>query len=266
MQYKHFFGFQKEPFVQEITIDNLYPLPELEPLNQRFGYCISLGAVGIITGEIGSGKSTSLRYACHNLHPSEYRIISLVAHTSSINEFLRQSCLALGEYANSNSITRLLKLFRELVMEHALKRQHPVLLIDEAHLLRNEIFVQLHTFAQFEFDSKPVLPIILCGQTQLIDKLHTLASRAFASRIVAKTHLQALNINLMKGYLNHHLAIAGIKEALFTEQAILAIHQGSGGLLRRANILARGALIAATADKTQSVSAEHVRIASTEVL
>jgi len=70
----------------------------------------------------------------------------------------------------------------------------------------------------------------------------------------------------MDAYLNHHLKIAGITQQLFSEPAVTAIHQGSGGLLRRANHLARGALIAAAAEKTQLVSAEHVRIAATELV
>jgi type II secretory pathway predicted ATPase ExeA len=70
----------------------------------------------------------------------------------------------------------------------------------------------------------------------------------------------------MEGYLNHHLRIAGIKEQLFVDEAILAIHQGSGGLLRRANNLARGALLAAAIEKSRTVAAEHVRIASTEII
>ena len=64
----------------------------------------------------------------------------------------------------------------------------------------------------------------------------------------------------MQGYLKHHLEIAGIKEQLFSEEATLAIHQGSGGLLRKANNLARGALMAAAYKSSFVVSAEHVRI------
>ena len=60
--------------------------------------------------------------------------------------------------------------------------------------------------------------------------------------------------------------ISGCKKNLFSEQAVTAIHQGSGGLLRRANNLARGALVAAASEKCTTVSAEHVRIASTEII
>ena len=69
----------------------------------------------------------------------------------------------------------------------------------------------------------------------------------------------------MAGYLKHHLQIAGIKEQLFSDEAVLAIHQGSGGLLRRANLLAKGSLVAAAREKCTVVSAEHVRMASTEI-
>jgi general secretion pathway protein A len=83
---------------------------------------------------------------------------------------------------------------------------------------------------------------------------------------VGRGHLEALGLEEMSSYLTHHLGIAGIKQNLFSEQAVNAIHQGSGGLLRRANNLARGALIAAAAEKCNLVSADHVRIASTEII
>jgi type II secretory pathway predicted ATPase ExeA len=69
----------------------------------------------------------------------------------------------------------------------------------------------------------------------------------------------------MKAYLAHHLKLCGVDTNFFSDQAVTAIHQGSGGLLRKANNLARGALIAAAAEKSMTVSAEHVRIASSEI-
>ena len=70
----------------------------------------------------------------------------------------------------------------------------------------------------------------------------------------------------MAGYIQHHLKIAGSKDQLFADEAVLAIHQGSGGLLRRANLLAKGALVAAANEKCQIVSPEHVRMAATEIM
>ena len=65
---------------------------------------------------------------------------------------------------------------------------------------------------------------------------------------------------------NLHLALAGLKNSPFDEQALTAVHQGSGGLFRKANHLARGALIAAAAEKSQHVTADHVRTADSELL
>ena len=133
-------------------------------------------------------------------------------------------------------------------------------------ILRLDVFSELHTITQFEGDSRPILPIILAGQNNLIDNLMYRQAKSLASRVVARGHLEALNQSEMNAYLMHHLDIAGVKQNLFAEQAVTAIHQGSGGLLRRANNLARGALIAAAAEKCDVVSAEHVRVASTEII
>jgi len=140
-----------------------------------------------------------------------------------------------------------------------------ILVIDEASLMRLEVFAELHTICQFEKDAKPWLPLILSGQSNLIDKLTYQASQPLASRIVAKSHLEGVDLNGMEMYLQHHLTIAGLERKLFDQTAITAIHQGSGGLYRKANHLARGALIAAASDQAVSVNAEHVRIASTEL-
>jgi len=69
----------------------------------------------------------------------------------------------------------------------------------------------------------------------------------------------------MLQYLEHHLSLAGVNTNLFEDAAITAIHQGSGGLLRKANHLARGSLIAASGEESMSVTAEHVRLAATEI-
>jgi type II secretory pathway predicted ATPase ExeA len=266
IRYKHFFGFQRDPFPQDIRVEDLYPLPGLKALADRFVYAVELGAVSVVTGEVGTGKSTSLRYASAPLHPSQYRMIPVTANTGTILEVLKQILLSLQLQSRSLSITLLTKTLQGLLSEIMARKQHPVLVIDEAHLMRIEVFAQLHTLLQFDFDSKPLVPLILCGQNTLLDKLMYHSSRPLASRVVGRSHLEGLTLKEMDGYLNHHLKIAGVKEQLFAEEAVLAIQQGSGGLLRRANHLARGALVAAAAEKNQTVSAEHARVAATEII
>lgn len=264
--YQHFFAFHKEPFRQDIPISELYALPDFPAMLERFNYTLRLGAAAVLTGEIGAGKSTSLRYASSQLHPSEHKILLLVAHSGSLREFLKLLAASLDCQPQTSSLTALFQILRSAITDMATSNQRPVLIIDEAHLLRSEVFAHLHTLMQFEFDSKPLLSIILSGQNALLDKLHMLPARALASRIVARTHMETLKVEDTQAYLKHHLEIAGVKKQLFSGEAMIAIHQGSGGLLRKANILARGALMAAAREQSQLVSPENVRIASTEVL
>ena len=90
-------------------------------------------------------------------------------------------------------------------------------------------------------------------------------SRPLASRIVARSHLEGADRRQMEVYLAHHLKLAGIKRDLFEESAVTAIYQGSAGLFRKANHLARGSLVAAAQDQSVTVSAEHVSTASIEL-
>jgi len=262
---RHFFGFMKEPFSQDVRVDELFHTPALEGAKERCLYAVNLGALSVITGDVGSGKSTALRYAASALHPSQYQIIPVVASTGSIIEVLKQIAMALDIEWGSISLAKLTRTIRMAITEIGKRKQVPVLVIDEASLLRIEVFAQLHTLGQFELDSKPLLAIILAGQNNLLDKLMYLTSRPLASRVIGRSHLDGLKQKEMAGYLKHHLEIAGIKEQLFSDEAILAIHQGSGGLLRRANLLAKGSLVAASRDKCRVVAAEHVRMASTEI-
>ena len=266
MGYKTFFGFQKEPFAQDIPLEDLYPLPGLQAVTERVRYTLDLGAISVVTGDVGSGKSTALRHAAGKLHPSQYRVVSIVATTGPMADILKQVCNGFDLDGQTNSLARLFHTIKAAIIEIAQRKQTPALIIDEASLMRLDIFAQLHTLGQFDMDSKPLFPIILAGQNNLLDKLMFHASRPLASRIVGKSHLEGLKYKDMEGYIKHHLKIAGVKEQLFPDEAILAIHQGSGGLLRRANLLAKGALIAAAREKCRLVSPEHVRIASTEII
>jgi type II secretory pathway predicted ATPase ExeA len=265
--YRAFFGFAREPFSAEMKVQEILKTEAVLAVTDRVDYALRLGSMVMVTGEVGSGKSTALRFAMSRLHPSEYRLLWVTATSGSILELYRQIALELEVETASFSRALLTRKIRKSILELTLeKRQKVVLLIDEASLLRLDVFAELHTLTQFEGDSKPLLPVILAGQNNLLDKLYWRTSLPLASRIVARSHLKGVDRQGMEDYLNHHLKIAGLDHSVFSEQAITAIHQGSGGLFRKANHLARGALIAAAAEKCPQVSAEHVRLAATELI
>jgi type II secretory pathway predicted ATPase ExeA len=265
--YRTFFGFCREPFSVDLKVEEILKTEAVLAVADRIAYALRLGAIALLTGEVGSGKSTALRFAISHLHPSEYRLIWVTAGGGSILELYRQIAWELEVETPSYGRASLTRTIRRAILDLVLsKKQKAVLLIDEASLLRLEVFAELHTLTQFEGDSKPLLPLILAGQNNLLDKLYWRTSLPLSSRVVARSHLQGVDRQGMENYLNHHLRIAGLDHSVFSEPAMTAIHQGSGGLFRKANHLARGALIAAASEKCLQVSAEHVRLASTELL
>ena len=70
------------------------------------------------------------------------------------------------------------------------------LIIDEAHLFKSAVFNQFHTLLQFEYDSKPVMSVILCGQERLLDHLMANAARPLASRVLGRNHPEAIERTL----------------------------------------------------------------------
>jgi type II secretory pathway predicted ATPase ExeA len=264
--YRSFFGLEKEPFTQDLNLDEILKTDELLEVKHRFDYTLRIGGIGLITGEIGSGKSTALRFAAAQLHPSEYHSFYVTASTGSILELYRQVVAKMGIDKSSNSKALMTRMIRKEIIElRENKKMKVVLIIDEASLLRLEVFVELHTICQFDKDSKPYLPVVLAGQSSLVDKLMYRTSAPLASRVIARAHMEGLNRSSMQHYLLHHLQLVGIKKNLFEDAAVTAIHQGAGGLLRKANHLARGALMAAADEKSMTVNADHVRLASTEI-
>jgi len=269
MSYRQFFGLAREPFSADLDLDEIMQTEDIVGVSQRLDYVIRLGGIGLVTGEVGAGKSTALRWATGQLHPSGHKILWITATSGSILEVYRQLLAELDINTAASSRAVLTRMIRQQIIDLAvIKKQHPLLVIDEASLLRLDVFAELHTLTQFQGDSKPWLPMILAGQNNLADNLLYRTAVPLASRIVAKSHLKAVAREGMEQYILHHLAVAGIKKEAspFDEQALTAIHQGSGGLFRKANHLARGALIAAAAEKSQTVTAEHVRMADSELL
>lgn len=266
INYLNYFGFKSEPFPAVIDTKKVYVYKELQELLERFRYTIDSGMVSIVTGQVGAGKTTSLKYACEQFHPSKYRIIHVTANTGSMLEILRQITLAFDMECTTNSITFLTRNIKERIKEIFSKRQTPVLVIDEANLMRERIFQELHNLLQYDLQSSNLMPLILAGQISLIDKLKFHTAQSLASRVIGRSHLDGLDIKGMKSYIDHHLSVSGMSIELFDEGAILAVHQGSGGIMRKANNLARGALVAAAARNSKLVSGEHVRLAHSELL
>ena len=110
--YRSFFGLKKEPFGADIALQDILQTDQLVDTKTRLDYVIRLGAVGLVTGDVGSGKSTAIRYAEGNLHPSVYRSIYITASSGSIMELYRQLLSELSIHRSSNSKITMLRVIK----------------------------------------------------------------------------------------------------------------------------------------------------------
>lgn len=264
MEYLTFFGFAKKPFDHDIKHDDVLATEQISQWRSRCSFVATHKLVGVLTGDVGAGKSTAARWAIESLPFPEYRIIFMTAGSGSILETYRKILLSLGIQINGNRAKMHHAVISSLKDINA-QKVTPLLVIDEASLLSLEAFKELHTLAQSDCDAKALLSLILVGQDDLIDKLTYPTSRPLASRVGARMHLEPGNEKESADYIGHHLRLAGVRPDLFEEAAVTATHQASGGTFRFINNIARGALITAAAQKRQVVTADDVRIAATEL-
>ncbi|UWZ79781.1 hypothetical protein L9S41_19215 [Geoalkalibacter halelectricus] len=89
MSYRAFFGLKSKPFAADLPLDAILKTEDLQEVQQRILYTIDLGAIALVTGEVGAGKSTALRWVCGGLHPSRYKPLWVTATSGSILEVYR---------------------------------------------------------------------------------------------------------------------------------------------------------------------------------
>ena len=88
LTYRTFFGLSREAFPTELAIKDIMETRDIGSINDRLQYALRTGAVALVTGEVGSGKSTAIKYVISKLHPSEYKTLWITACSGSILEFL----------------------------------------------------------------------------------------------------------------------------------------------------------------------------------
>ncbi|MBU0683914.1 MAG: ATP-binding protein, partial [Candidatus Omnitrophica bacterium] len=131
--YRNYFGFKKEPFSNDIEEKDLLKLPCMLSVKERLSYVSNLGGVFVLTGDVGSGKSTAIRYAVSCFHPSSVKIAQVIATSGSVIDFYRQVAQSLNLDVKTASKPFLVKSIRMSILEIVLsKKQTLILTVDEA--------------------------------------------------------------------------------------------------------------------------------------
>jgi type II secretory pathway predicted ATPase ExeA len=231
----------------------------------RIGWCVTERRIGVITGEVGAGKTVAIRAALSGLDPTRHTIIYLPNPTIGVRGIHHQIVAALGGQPLVHHATLVPQAAGALAIEQAERGRTPVVVIDEAHLLEHAQLESIRMLTNHDMDSASPFSCLLVGQPTLRRRMKLGALAALDQRIGLRYTMPPLKPEETGSYLRHHLALAGRNDPLFSDDATALIHQTSRGYPRAINNLALQALVAAFAADKNIVDESSARTAVTEV-
>jgi type II secretory pathway predicted ATPase ExeA len=241
--FEEFYGLDKKPFSKTPDPKFLFLSRNHEEALARLQYAIEERELTLLTGEVGSGKTTLTRALMDSLD-ERYRLIVIINPRLTPAQFLRTIAKRFNINVPHNFKDNLLDAIFEKVYEDYEAGISPVIIIDEAHLIPNkDTFEEIRLLTNFQLDYTNLLSLILVGQTDLRRRLNHKVYLPLRQRIGLFYHLGPLNDTEIKGYVEHRLRVSGKGETLFTDGALKKIYQYSGGIPRVINSLATSALL-----------------------
>jgi type II secretory pathway predicted ATPase ExeA len=258
-------GFTRMPFSKTLAPSMLHRHPGHAEAVARISWCVDEAVIGVVTGEVGAGKTVAVRAALADLDSSRHSVIylgnpavgarglytTIVSHLGQVPRFHRCSLVPQAQDA--------------LAAEAAERGRRVVVVVDEAHLLAPDQLEELRLLTNAEMDSVSPFALVLVGQPMLRQRLRLGAFAALDQRVALRYALPPLSQPDTAEYISHHLALAGRSDTLFSDDAVARLHKASRGLPRAINNLSVQALIAAYAANASIVDDKATRAAVTEV-
>lgn len=257
--YTEFYGFKEKPF-------NLVPNPSYLFLSERhanaltfleYGLAEKIGFV-MLTGEIGIGKTTLIRYLLNQVESD--MDVAVIFNTNVLSEDLIKLVLSEFEIAYDDGITKAkaLEALYAFLIEKYSKGRKVLLIIDEAQNLSRDVLEEIRMLSNLQTDEEMLLQIMIVGQPELKEKLNDPKLAQFAQRIAVSYHISAMNLEETGEYIAHRIEKAGGRTLLFSQDAIEKIFEASGGIPRTINLLCDASLVYGYADSKQTITAEVV--------
>jgi type II secretory pathway predicted ATPase ExeA len=259
------FGLKEAPFTKEVGDADLWlPSSKTAVVDELVEALAQRASVSLV-GEPGVGKTCVLRALRHRL-ATGFRLTYCHNATLGRRDFYRQLCLALGLKPSATAAAVFFSVTTN-IEELGHERVHPVFLLDEAHLLHQDVVDHLHILLNYQWDSRALLSLVLVGLPELEDRLSRRHHRSLYSRLHTRLRIEPLTPEDTAEYLRVRLQRAGCERELFGTDAVAMLHEAASGAHRDIDRLAAAALKEAARRRKKLVERDilaHVLDASSE--
>jgi general secretion pathway protein A len=271
--YEEYYGFVQPPFSLTPDPRFLYRSESHDVALQQLWQAIRRkeGFI-VLTGDIGTGKTTLCRTVLEQFDPTTFTSLILNPFLS-VEELLREVLLSYGIASRDTLRTgrlamaskhELIRTLHDFLLSLVPIHGSAVLIIDEAQHLSTEVLEEIRILSNLETNEQKLLQIVLVGQLNLLDALRDAKLRQLDQRVSIRCVLKALNREEVEAYITHRLWVArGSTAVTFTAGALDLVHELSGGVPRMINLIADRALMAGCTKQTDKITEPLVLEAAT---
>lgn len=241
--FEDFYELQRTPFSRDIPTEQLYHSHSLEEILGRLDYAAKRQLFAVITGDCGTGKTTTIRKFKETLDSSKYIVMYLADSKLTPRHFYKGLLEQLGCEAKFYRGDAKRQLHREIELMQGIHHLQPVVIVDEAHLLDKEMLEEVRFLLNFKMDAQSPMALILVGQSELWDRFRLQSYAAIRQRIDLQCKMPHMDRAQVGEYVKSHLIYAGTDHEIFSDDAVDEIYKFSSGAARMVNNLCTHCLI-----------------------
>ncbi len=265
--YEQFYGLKENPF-------NVTPNPDYIYLGENHREALAQLLYGVrakkgfivITGEVGTGKTTLIHFLLEKLEGNNHTKTAFLFNPKlTVNDFIQYILKDLGVRVQGQTKGEYLHHLHRYLLNAYRRDERVVLIVDEAQGLKPELLEEIRLLSNLETSRSKLLQIVLVGQPELDKTISQPEFRQLRQRINLRYQLAPLSFKETKEYIEKRLRVAGATGPIFTERAIKEIHKRSGGIPRLINILCDNALLNGFALDQKMVDEKSVREVSEDL-